>query len=536
VSYVIFDLLHLEGRSLLGLPYEERRRLLDELELTGPSWQVPAFHRGDGEALLAATRERGLEGIVAKRLESPYRPGKRTREWLKIKNLRSQEVVVGGWLPGKGRREGEIGALLAGYWETQDGERRLRYAGKVGTGFDAADLRMLAHKLEPLRRDESPFSGRQPQRGANFVEPRLVAEVEFNEWTDAGTLRHPSYKGLRDDKDPAEVVRELPRPPAEEERAAGDDDLTAELAAHLREGPNEIEGRRVEFSNLSKVLYPETGFTKGDVIAFYQAVAPALLPHLRGRPLTLKRYPDGVDGKFFYEKQCPPWRPDWVQTASVWSDRKQREIDFCLIDDLPTLLWAANLADLEMHAMLARANDLERPTMLVFDLDPGEGAGVLDCAQVALWLRELFDQLGLVALVKSSGSKGLHVHVPLNADVRYEQTKPFAQAVARLMESQHPKRVVSRMTRKLRAGKVLVDWSQNSPHKSTVCPFSLRARDRPTVAEPLPWEEVTEGLELGEPERFRVEADVALGRLDERAGLFRPLLELSQELPKLGEA
>jgi bifunctional non-homologous end joining protein LigD len=284
------------------------------------------------------------------------------------------------------------------------------------------------------------------------------------------------------------------------------------------------------------VLYPKTGFTKGQVIAYYRSAAPVLLPHLRGRPLTLKRYPDGVEGKFFYEKQCPPWRPDWVRTAAVWSDRKQREINFCLIEDLPTLLWAANLADLEMHTMLARADDLERPTMLVFDLDPGEGAGVLDCAQVALWLRELFDEFGLVALVKSSGSKGLHLHVPLNSELSYEETKPFAQAIARLLEGQHPKRVTSRMTRKLRAGKVLVDWSQNTAHKSTVCPFSLRARDRPTVAMPLAWEEVAEGLDGREPERFTIEADAALEQLDERADLFRPLRELSQELPAVARA
>jgi bifunctional non-homologous end joining protein LigD len=533
VTYVIFDLLYLEGRLLIGLPYERRRELLEELELEGPSWQVPAYHRGDGAALLAASRERGLEGVVAKRLSSHYRPGTRSREWLKIKNVRSQEVVIGGWLPGKGRRQGEIGALLVGYREDADGDRRLRYAGKVGTGFDAADLRLLAKALEPLRRADSPFARRQPERGAVFVEPRLVAEVEFNEWTDAGTLRHPSYKGLREDKDPGEVVRERPQPPPEEGNPGAAGSRSGTLATGLNEGPNEVEGRQVKLSNLDKVLYPKVGFTKGQVIAYYSAAAPALLPHLRGRPLTLKRYPDGVEGKHFYEKECPPWRPDWVQTAPIWSDRKQREINFCLIEDLPTLVWAANLADLEMHAMLARVEDLERPTMLVFDLDPGEGADVLDCAEVALWLRDLFEDLGLDALVKGSGSKGLHFHVPLNTSVSYEDTKPFAQAVARLLERQHPERVVSRMTRKLRKGKVLVDWSQNSAHKSTVAPFSLRARERPTVAMPLSWAEVAEGLEGGDREAFRVEADAALDQLGERAELFRPLLELSQELPRL---
>jgi bifunctional non-homologous end joining protein LigD len=210
VTYVIFDLLYLDGRLLLERPYEERREELEKLGLDGPSWQTPAYHRGDGSKLLAASKERGLEGIIAKRLGSRYLPGRRSREWLKVKNVRGQEVVIGGWLPGKGRREGELGALLVGYHERDGKQRRLRYAGKVGTGFDASDLKLLRERLEPLRREDSPFEGRQPQKDSIFVEPKLVAEVEFSEWTSAGTLRHPSYKGLRDDKPANDVVREEP--------------------------------------------------------------------------------------------------------------------------------------------------------------------------------------------------------------------------------------------------------------------------------------------------------------------------------------
>jgi bifunctional non-homologous end joining protein LigD len=210
VVYMIFDLLYLDGRSLMPLPYEERRAELEGLGLQGDAWQTPAYHRGDGAALLQASRERGLEGIVAKRLGSAYVPGRRSRDWLKVKNVRGQEVVIGGWLPGKGRRQGELGALLVGYYEDDGGEPRLRYAGKVGTGFAEADLRMLRERLAPLERESSPFEGRQPQKGAQFVEPRLVAQVEFAEWTNAGTLRHPTYQGLRDDKPAAHVVREEP--------------------------------------------------------------------------------------------------------------------------------------------------------------------------------------------------------------------------------------------------------------------------------------------------------------------------------------
>ena len=210
VTYVVFDLLYLDGRPLFELPYEQRRAELEALELDGESWQTPAYHRGDGAALLAASKQQGLEGIIAKRLASRYVPGRRTREWLKVKNVRSQEVVVGGWLPGKGRREGELGALLVGYYERDGEECRLRYAGKVGTGFDGAALKLLRERLEPLAMDESPFEGRQPQKDSRFVEPELVCEVEFSEWTSAGTLRHPSYKGLRDDKPAIDVVREEP--------------------------------------------------------------------------------------------------------------------------------------------------------------------------------------------------------------------------------------------------------------------------------------------------------------------------------------
>jgi bifunctional non-homologous end joining protein LigD len=210
VSYVIFDLLYLDGETLLELPYAERRARLEALALEGDAWRTPSFHVGDGAALLGLTRSQGLEGIVGKRLDSKYRPGKRGREWIKVKNVRGQEVVIGGWLPGKGRRGGGIGALLCGYWEGEGDERRLRFAGKVGTGFSEDELAMLAERLEPLRRETSPFDGRQPERAAIFAEPELVAEVEFAEWTSAGTMRHPSYKGLRDDRPPESVVREEP--------------------------------------------------------------------------------------------------------------------------------------------------------------------------------------------------------------------------------------------------------------------------------------------------------------------------------------
>ena len=295
----------------------------------------------------------------------------------------------------------------------------------------------------------------------------------------------------------------------------------------------EVEGRALRLSNLDKVLYPEAGFTKAQVIDYYTRVAPVLLPHLRGRPLTLKRYPNGVEGKYFYEKECPSHRPEWVRTARIPIRSDGRSVNFCLTEDLPTLVWISNLADLELHTSLARAAAITRPTMMVFDLDPGAPAAVLECARVALALRDLLAPLGLESWVKTSGSKGLQVYVPLNVETSYEQTKPFALAVAQLLERDHPDLVVSRMRNDLRGGKVLVDWSQNDEHKTTVCVYSLRARARPMVSTPMAWPEVEEAVEAEDPSLLAFDWKAALARVDEHGDLFSSVLDREQTLPVL---
>ncbi|HWV86906.1 MAG TPA: DNA ligase D [Capillimicrobium sp.] len=513
VVLVLFDLLWLDGHSLMHLPYDERRARLEALELTGPNWQTPAAHHGDGAALLEATARQGLEGLIAKRRDSPYEPGRRSGAWIKVKNVNRQEVVIAGWLPGEGRRASRIGALVVGVHDETDPPSPLRYAGRVGTGFTDRTLDELRERLEPLRTDHSPF-GHHPQglpRNVQWVTPSLLAEVEYGEWTSDGLLRHPSFKGLRADKDPADVVREL----------AGD---ARELA---------FGERVVRVSNWSKVLWPKTGFTKGDLVEFYVAVAPTLLPHLAGRPLTLKRYPNGVDEQHFYEKQSPRHRPDWVRTAPVPTGRKT--IDFTLVDDVATLAWLANLADIELHTSLSRADRIDRPTMLVFDLDPGPGADIVTCCEVGLVLRGLFEKLGLTTVAKTSGSKGLQVYLPLNRpDVTYDDTKPFAKAVAELLEKQMPDLVVSRQTKTLRDGKVLVDWSQNDEHKTTVNVYSVRARERPTVSAPVDWDEVAACRESGDPEMLVFDTADVLERIAQRGDLFAPALTEVQELPRLG--
>jgi bifunctional non-homologous end joining protein LigD len=623
VTYMIFDLLWLDGRSLMDEPYAERRARLAELALNGESWQTPEHVIGQGRALLQASIEQRLEGIVAKRLDSPYRPGQRGGSWIKIKTRGEQEFVVAGWLPGKGRRTETIGALLLGVYEP-DGA--LRYVGRVGTGFSDKELDRLKGLMAPLIRESSPFTaGERPPREAVFVEPRLVAEVEFAEWTSAGNIRQPSYLGLREDKDPRAVVREDPEagPPAEHaaaptakrratrsaaagggakgekakrakpakgakgakgakapKSAGGAKTAKAAKTARSAKGAKtartaqgakaattangskgakgkakqarssaskaraargivpegaasavvEVEGHELKLSNLEKILYPEAGFAKGRLIDYYAEVAPAVLPHLSGRALTVTRWPDGVEGKKFFQKQSPPHRPDWVRTASLPADGKT--IDYTLADDEATLVWLANLAAIELHTPLALAAAHDRPTSMVFDLDPGAPADVIDCARLALQLRDLFTNLGLQSFVKTSGSKGLQLYVPLNVeDVDFAATKTFSKAVAELFEQADPKRYVARQTRARREGKVLIDWSQNDRNKTTVCVYSLRARPRPTAATPLEWDEVQAAADAGHAALVTFEAQETLARVAELGDLFAPVLSLKQRLP-----
>jgi bifunctional non-homologous end joining protein LigD len=295
----------------------------------------------------------------------------------------------------------------------------------------------------------------------------------------------------------------------------------------------DVEGKRLKLSNLDKVLYPVANFTKGQVIDYYVRIAPVLLPHLRGRPMTMKRYPNGVNGMFFYEKNCPSHRPDWVKTAKVWSEGNNRWMDYCLFEDIATLVWAANLADLELHSSLSLGKEILRPTFIVFDLDPGPPANIVLCCQVGLWVRETFAKLKLESFAKTSGSKGLQVYVPLHTAVTYDDTKPFAHELARMLERQHPQLVVSDMKKSLRTGKVFVDWSQNDDHKTTVSVYSLRAKDRPTVSTPVTWEEVENCLASGDPDSLVFDASAVLERVKSHGDLFEPVLKLKQKLPRV---
>jgi bifunctional non-homologous end joining protein LigD len=489
VTFMIFDLLWQDGRSLLGRPYLERRAALKALALDGDRWRAPDHVVGEGDALLAAAKAQRLEGIVAKRLDSTYEPGRRTPAWRKHKLLRREPLIIGGWVPGEGRRRDRVGALMLGV-ELEGGG--LRSVGRVGTGFDDAELARLSELLLAREQPESPFTevaaGVKIPRTAIFCRPDLACEVEFLEWTQTGQIRGSSYKGL--------VDREASAP-----------------GESGRPGP-----RDVPLSNPKKLLYPAAGFTKRDLFDYYVAMADTLLPHLRDRRLTLKRYPDGVEGKYFYEKNAPSHRPGWVTTSG----------GHVVADSAATLAWLGNLADLELHTPLARADAMEHPTILAFDLDPGPGTGLAECCTVALWLRAMLDGLGLQSFAKTSGSKGMQVYVPLNhPGATYDGTKSLSRMIAQLLAKEAPELVVATQTKAARKGRVLVDWAQNDAHKTTVCVYSPRATPQPQVSAPLTWEEVA----AGDPEALVFSPAQVLERVERDGDLFAPVVTLVQKLP-----
>jgi len=295
----------------------------------------------------------------------------------------------------------------------------------------------------------------------------------------------------------------------------------------------EIEGKHLSLTNLDKVLYPATGFAKGQLIDYYARIAPVLLPHLKDHPLTLKRYPGGVNEEFFFEKNATKHRPDWVKTAPVWSEGNQRDVNYILANDLATLVWVANLAAIELHPSLSLAKDISSPRSMVFDLDPGAPANIVQCCQVGMWLRAIFEHFGLQSFPKTSGSKGLQIYVPINSPTSYGVTKPFAHALARLLEDEHRDLVVSDMKKQLRVGKVFVDWSQNDEHKTTISVYSLRARERPTVSTPVTWEEVARAVNKKDANLLVFEANQVLDRVQKMGDLFEPVHSLKQKLPKL---
>jgi len=502
LAYEVFDVLEADGEALVELPLMERRARLQTLLARNPVVQLSGSFE-DGEALLDAAREQGLEGVMAKRSASRYQEGKRNRDWLKIKTHGRQEFVICGYTKGQGRRSGSFGALVLGVHRGEEWE----WVGNVGTGFGERDIDELLAKLRPLRRGEAPFPvvpkmPKVKKGDVVWVEPRLVAEVEFAEWTHDGHLRAPSFQGLRDDK-PAQDVR--------------------------RERPADAKEGKVKFSNLDKIFWADEGITKGDLIDYYRAAAEVLVPHLRDRPFTMRRYPDGAFGKAFFQKDVPKGTPEWiprfrVEVSTRERPPKKRWIDAPLVNEEDALLWMANMGCIDMNAWYSRIDRPDRPDFVLFDLDPSPDAGFSEVVQVALLVKQALDALGLVAFPKTSSAEGMHVLVPVQRRYTYAQTREFCEIVAGALARTHRGLVTTEWSKAKRRG-VLIDANQNGEGKTIASVYSVRPRQGAPVSTPLRWEEVDESLDST---AFTME--VVLERIRRHGDLFQGVLTTRQRL------
>jgi bifunctional non-homologous end joining protein LigD len=507
--YVVFDVLEVEGEPVIDLPLVERCERLEQLlDRRKPDIQVSeAFE--DGPGLYEVAVEQGYEGVIAKRPDSRYEPGRRTSQWLKIKTHNRQECVIAGYTRGQGRRSGRFGSLVLGAYE--GGE--LRYVGNVGTGFTDSEIDRLLQLRKPRERPTPAFAStpKMPKVRKGdvvWVEPKLVAEVEFVEWTHDGHLRAPSYQGLREDKSPEHVHRE------------------EALPTEIRKGK-----RVVRLTNLDKLFWPEEGITKGDLLRYYRDIAPVLVPHLRGRPFTMKRYPDGWNGKFFFQKDAPKHMPDWIKRVEITvstreSPRQTRKIQAPIVDDELALLWMVNMGCIDCNTWYSRIDKPDRPDWVLFDLDPSPDVGFPETVRVALLIKQALDVLDLTSFAKTSGSEGIHVLVPIDRRSTHADTRRFAEIVAGAIARAHPGLATTEWSKAKRKG-VLIDANQNGEGKTIASVYSVRPKPGAPVSTPLRWEEVDESLD---PSSFTM--DAVLERVDRNGDLFDGVLTTKQSLGK----
>jgi bifunctional non-homologous end joining protein LigD len=537
IVYYVFDLLHFNGTSLQRVPLVERKSLLQAVLLPGESVRLVDSVEMDGESFYAAAMSLGLEGMVAKRLDGVYEPGARSRSWLKVKGVREQEFVIGGYTRGAGARSATFGALLLGYYDGDD----LRYAGKVGSGFDQSGLQSLLDSLSRLHTADRPFAPdpELDKTEALWVRPRLVARVKFNQWTRAGRVRAPVFLGLRSEVAPSGVRRETPEPaiPSERPPRAPIDSIKGESAALLDQLSGdraavtvEVAGHRIGLTNLDKPLWPgEEGrrpITKGDMVRYYVRMGPVLLPHLRDRPLTLTRFPNGIHGKSFYQKHWEHTLQEFVETVRLFSSTREGDVEFILVNNLATLVWLAQIANIELHPWLSRTSSnpdagdrstnftgskeeiegsvLNYPDFIVFDMDPyiysgKEKAGeepelnrraFAKVAEVARDLKGILDQLSLSSFVKTSDKTGLHVYVPIQRQYDYTVARKTCELISRFLLQDRPQEVSMEWSVARRPGKIFLDHNQNVRGKNMASIYSLRPLPGAPVSTPLSWDEL----------------------------------------------
>jgi bifunctional non-homologous end joining protein LigD len=507
--YYAFDLLELDGRPLVDLPLHERKDRLKQLVdiRTGSVAVSDGFD--DGDALFKVAQQQQLEGIVAKRVDSTYKSGRRTRDWLKLKTELNDEFLVAGFTRGTGRRADTFGALVLAVREGGG----LRYVGNVGTGFNDAEIRRLLKLMKPLHRETSPFAEppkmpRVRKGDVQWIEPRLIAQVRYGEWTHDGHLRHPAYLGLRDDKEPDEVTAPVP------------------LENVIRKGKRELK-----LSNLDKPFWPDEGITKGDLLRYYRDVAPVLVPHLKDRPFTMRRYPNGAYSEAFFQKDAPTHMPEWISTFHANVSRRdgartKRWIDFPLVNDELALLWMVNMGCIDMNAWYSRVDKPDRPDFVLFDLDPTPEVPWPQTIEVALILKELLDALELLSFPKTSGGKGFHVLVPLDRRSTYTESRQFAEIVAGAIARAHPKLATTEWSKARRRG-VLIDSNQNGEGKTIASAYSVRPKPNAPVSTPLRWDEVDDKLN---PSIYTMQ--VVLDRVRRHGDLYAGVLETRQSLGK----
>ncbi len=542
IVYYVFDIIYLKGNDLTKIPLRQRKDILKAAVNVSPTVRLVDYFEGDGEAIYDAAVSHGFEGVMAKRTESAYQPGRRSRDWLKIKAVLSEEFVIGGFTQGQGARAHVFGALIVGQFDAQE---KLTYSGHVGTGFDDKSLAGLKQALDRLTSSECPFAATPPLNApAVWVRPELVAEIKFSEWTQDGRLRAPVFVGLREDKQAREVRRAevVPAPggtrvgarikppgtPPPAPKASPDHDMStapADLLGQLQKPgesfPVTVGGDTIELNNLDKELWPafqgRRGLTKRDLLIYLAQVSGYLLPHLKDRPITLKRYPDGIHGEYFYQKHWPFPLPDFVHTTLVRDKEGEDNRPYIMCNNLATLIWLGQLADIELHTWFSRISPepdlagkppspdlLDYPDFIIFDLDPyiysgteAQGAepelsraAFARTCQVALWLKEALDSLSLASYVKTSGRTGLHVYAPIIRRFDYHQVQAAAGTIGRFLWQQHPRDITLDWAVEKRTGMVFFDYNQNVYGKTLASVYSPRAGPEASVAVPLAWDEL----------------------------------------------
>jgi bifunctional non-homologous end joining protein LigD len=488
VHLYVFDLLWLDGKDLRKEPLSERKRLLQKIVKPFPLLRI-SEHFDGGEELLEAARQSGLEGLIAKCKTSRYE-SRRSRDWLKVKLTSEQEFVIGGYTPGE---RDYFGSLAVGFYE--DG--KLRYAGNVGTGFNARNLAELWAQLEPLKTSKMPFvKADKVPRGTLWVKPKLIAQIKFANWTEDKKLRAPVYLGLRNDKTPVEVTRE-----------------EVFLPPDKKEVTVEIDGHSLKFTNLDKVYYPEDGFTKRDLLNYYNSVGPLLLPYLKDRPLSLKRYPNGIHEQFFFQKNTPDGYPAWLRTETI------DMIRYVLAQDRASLLYLTNLGCIDQNPWMSRVGSLENPDYILIDLDPQQCA-FEKIVEAALLVKEKLDAIGLTGYPKTTGGDGMHIFIPIEPHYSYEQARTFAEVIARMVASERPNLFTTpRAVAAREKDRVYFDYLQIGESKTISAPYVARAYAGAPVSTPLAWDEVKPGLHpshfniANAPERFAQNGDLFDGVL-----------------------